>query len=683
MIKQLVSFLFPEKKEISGLQLLVISWLTVVIAQVLLIHAYKQPGFWDIQKWISNPLSASPLPGLIFYIIGGWLFIQGLTLVGHTPSQLNISTNIVQTSTPRFGFWITCLGLALILGYSVATPSFYSNGPVLEAIWLISIALLIASVFISINWRPPAFKTISQWIHAHRWELLGILVVVFTAFMIRVWNVELHPYAFMNDEGEMGNNAACIQFGECKNIFDIGWAGQPVLAFVPTLISISILGTTATAVRMASVIIGTLAVFAVYLFTKEVFGQKEAWLAAALLAVLPVHVHFSRLGVDNIIDSLSTTVVLGFLFFGIKRGSTLSFLAAGIIGGLCFYTYPGTRLAPILGVAAIGYVILKTRGALKAHIFNISIFIFSFIVTVAPIAGYFLANQNIFFTRMEAEGIFNNQAIDSGNISGILFSQFMKSSLVFILTSAPVNFFNSPRPYLTPLAAIFFILGLSYTIWRIKEERYFILFIWFWAEIIFGSTITGGPPTSQRMLMSAPALTIITAIGVCKITDNIPKTFKYTKHMQTFCLVIFIAWIGYKDISFYHYDYRVGHYFEDPTNEFTYETAPAISQLHTSGRLYLMVDPLDDYLSFANFNYFSPDVEKAYMNEVTPQSLASLPKDKDVLFIAIPKYLADLRKIASLLPAGQWDEVHRRYQPVYMLYYSYKIKKGDLQAFNP
>lgn len=684
MIDQPVAFQARGKQLFSVPQLIAASLLTAIIAQVLLVQANKSPIFLNIQNWISNPFHASPVAGLVFYAFAGGLFIRALILTGHSSTPLEISKVIQPTPAPRFGFWITCLGMSSVaLGYAVATDSAYLPASLLAFVWLINITLFVASVLIAINIQQPSREAVSQWLHDHRWELSGVLIILFIAFMMRFWNVELHPYSFMNDEGEMGLVAYCIKVGNCNNPFDTGWAGQPVLAFVPTFISISIFGQTATAVRLVSVIIGTLAVLAVYLFTREVIGRKEAWLAMALLAVLPVHVHFSRLGVDNIIDSLSTTAILGLLFFGIKRGSTMAFLAAGIVGGLCFYTYPGTRLAPALGMAALGYIVLKTRGVLKAHGFKIFVFIFSMIVTVAPIAGYFMANPGIFFARMRNVGIFQTRVMHAGNMAEILMEQFMKSSLVFLLTSAPTNFFNSPRPYLTPLAAIFFVLGLCYVIWRIKEEQYFILFIWFWAAILLGSTLTGGPPTSQRMLMSTPALAIITAIGICRVTENLPKTFRHPGRLQALCLLLFTGWVVHQDVRFYQYEYRLNHYFEDPTNEFTYETADEISQLHNDGRLYLLTDPEDDYLSFANFNYFSPDVEKAWLSEVTSQVLADLPMDKDVLFIATPNHVEDLGKIAALIPGGTWTEAQRRFQPTYALYYSYKLTQADIQAFTP
>lgn len=658
-------------------------------AQVTLIQAYNQPGFWEISNWLPNLASnASPLPGLALYALSGWIFTRGLSDLGQSKTFFNISTLEIQQASPRFGFWITNLGISVLLAFAAASSTAYNYGPALAVTWLINIALLIASVLIETSWRMPSFNGFIPWLGAHRLEILGITLIASAAFLLRFWNMELLPYSFVNDEGQMGLTGACLLDGSCKNLFTIGWAAQPMLSFVPTSLSLLLLGRTASAVRLASVIIGTLAVVAVYLFTRVVFGRKEAWVAMALLTVLPVHVHFSRLGVTNIIDSLSTTAVLGLLFLGMKRGSTLGFLAAGILGGLCMYTYPGTRLAPILGLSALGFVVWRVPGFLKAQAHNILIFGMAMLVTAAPIAGYFSVHTNLFFARMNTEGIFQNHAFEgalqAGNSAlGILTNQFMRSSLVFIVTNAPSNFYNSPNPYITPLAAIFFMLGLAFVLSHIKQERYFILFIWFWAAIILGSTLTGGPPSSQRMLMSTPALVIITAIGVCKLMENIPQRGRITPWLQIAGLLIFVAWVGYKDVRFYFYDYQVGHYYEDPTNELTYESAVDIAPLHDTGRFYLLAEPGVPYLSFPSFEYFSPDVDKAYLDTVTPQSLAEVSKDKDALFIALPSRLGDLQKLAALLPGGKWREVPRRYQPANMLYYSYEIKKNALRAINP
>ncbi len=684
MIKRLFHFYPTQKQSLHGPALLAASLATAGIAQTLLVLAIKQPGFWEIGKWLSGLEQPSPLPGLLLYAVSSLGFIQGLIMCGNASSTpLPISPSTLQPTAPRFGFWFTCLGLAAFLAYSVATPFINIPLPVLTFTWLANIGLLIASVVYEANFRLPSFSKVREWLHTHRMELVGVGIITLAAFVIRFWNLEFHPYAFMNDEAEMAGGGTCILLGICTDPFSILWAGQPALAFLPTSISIALFGRTVLAARLVSALTGTLAVAAVYLVAKEAFGRKEAWLAMILLATLPVHVHFSRLGVDNIIDSLSTTAILGLLFFGIKRNSPISFLLAGIVGGLCIYTYPGSRLAPLLGMLLLGYAAFTRPGFFQTHTKNILTLITALLVTAAPMAGYFLTNRDIFFARMQGEGIFQNQVITSGNVAGILIDQFMKSSLVYILSPAPINFFNSPKSYLSSFASIFFVLGLAYILWRIKEERYLILFIWFWVEILLGSTLTGGPPTSQRMLMSMPALAVITSIGLCKTIENIPPLNpKFIKWQPVFLLVIIAGLTGYANIHFYHYEYRIGHYFEDPSNEFSLEAGIAISKMQDVDRVYLIVDPSINYLQFASFNYFAPNIEKAYF-DVSLQSLLDLPRNENILFMATPDRLDELKKITFWIPVGEWTRIERRYQPGSILYYSYYIRQRNLQGSKP
>ncbi len=687
---QILDFFKPYVQKFRGVALIVSGLFVGVVAQILLTSAKDQPEFWDPNTWISNfSKNSSPMLGLFFYILAGILFIIGLRILGEMQPGLLISKHLEQPYQPKFGFWITSLGLTILTALYTATSTGMTPALGFGIVMCFSIILFALSVITSEEWVPPKMGFVQNWLIKHKFELLALSILIIFSFFVRFWDLSLHPYSFINDEGQMGKNGACLVNGTCITIMETGWSQQPMIAFLPTGLSVFFFGNTALAVRLVSVIIGTLAVLATYLFTREAFDQITAWVAAALLATLPVHVHFSRIGVDNIVDSLSTTLIMWLLFRGIRRGSIIYFLAAGLLGGLCFYTYPGSRLAPLIGFFALCYLGFRNRGLFQSYKRRFFIFILAMGITVGPILGFFFSHPESFSARMNSEGIFQNNIFQE-QVSGtgksaidILAYQFFKSSLVFISTDAQSNFFNSTKPFLMPLAAIFFMMGLAYTFYRLKDARFMGLFVWFWAAIILGSTITGGPPTSQRMMMSMPALCIITALGIVKSTQALFPTNKFTRWITPLLLFFFILFIGYQNITFYFIEYRTGHFFEDPTNELTYETAAFISPLHNSGRFYLISEPDVPYLSFANFEYFSPDVEKNYLPSVSPQTLAALPTDKDILFIATPSRVEDISQIARLIPNGKWSEIRRRYQPENILFFSYKIDKQQLISFKP
>lgn len=555
------------------------------------------------------------------------------------------------------------------------------------SLWLLSIAVAIYGVLRALDWQPPDFVTIKSWIKTHRAELIVIMLILAAAFVIRILDLELFPYSFNNDEGQMGSGADCILKGGCKNFFHLEWAAQPELAFLAYAISVGIFGKTAFAVRLVSAAIGTLAVLAVYLLGRETFGKKVGWLAAILLTTLPVHVHFSRMGVDNIIDSLTTPLMLWLLLRGVRCGSRLCFLAAGILAGLCFYTYPGSLLAPAFGVGALGWFALRTRGFLRAHTRNIVIFGLVAAIVVIPIMGFYSTHSNLFLARMKQEGIFQNGKLEKKmqetgeNAAAVILRQFSASSFVYISIGAPLNFFNSPKAYLPPLEAILFMLGLAYIIWRIRDPRYLIIFIWFWTVVILGNTLTNTPPNSQRILMSLPAVVIMIALSLSKIEMIFIKMARSGFRFVPYLLLGVTLFIGYSNITYYFHDYRLGHYYEDPKDELTYETRIYTMPLGAQGRVCLIGDPRTPYTDFKSFDFFAPDVDMSRMNDVTYQRLLNLPYDKDMLFIALPGYEADLKFVAQMIPGGEWHEVKRRYQPQSVLFHSYKISREQLTVF--
>jgi len=310
-------------------------------------------------------------------------------------------------------------------------------------------------------------------------------------------------------------------------------------------------------------------------------------------------------------------------------------------------------------------------------------------VIALPLVGSFASNPDIFLGRFKGEGIFLNGAIqnemDSSGRSAatIILTQFAKSTLVFIATPASTGFINSPDPYLIPLAAIFFMLGLAWLLWQIKDYRSLLLFVWLAAPIILGSTLTDSPPSSQRMLMTTPALVIIVALGALKAFEAMRHITPAVSRFIPVILLGLVIYTGLANLNFYFNAYRNGHTFEDPANEFAYETRKDIMPLGDQGRFYLIADPGIAYLSFPDFSFFDSDVESSEFNTITRQALADLPRDKDALFIATPDYKLSLQQIQQWIPNGVWQEVRRRYQPIQTLYYSYKIKKEQLEGFTP
>jgi len=105
--------------------------------------------------------------------------------------------------------------------------------------------------------------------------------------------------------------------------------------------------------RIVSALCGVLTVFLAYIFARRYFKSREtAVLAAAILAVLPSHVFYSRLGMQ---ESLSTLCLLaGMYFYFSTRAFGFRTIAAAILFSAVFFTNYRMIVLPVLLIAAEG-----------------------------------------------------------------------------------------------------------------------------------------------------------------------------------------------------------------------------------------------------------------------------------------------------------------------------------------
>ena len=325
----------------------------------------------------------------------------------------------------------------------------------------------------------------------------------------------------------------------------------------------------------------------------------------------------------------------------------------------------------------VGYVILRCRGYLLQNLQSLCIFAGAVLVVALPMAVYFIKTPDQFYARLNTEGILRNGFMQSQMAAGqtylgVLWQQFSASTAVYVARPATAQFFNSPLPYMTVLASVFFVLGLSYALWRLSDPRYMTLLAWFWSVVILGSTLTMGPPSSQRLLMSTPPLALLVALGLQKSANLLQHSRLISARVGLgLCALVVVLTAGQGTI-YYFGDYRWGHYFEDPSNDFSYEVAVKAEALGPNYRMFLLGEP-SVFASFGDFMFLAHDERIVDFNTVTATTLAGLPHDSGAFFVAVPSRLDDLRLVQQWVPGGDWQAVARRYQPAQPAYFAYIV----------
>lgn len=579
------------------------------------------------------------LPGIL------WVVIIGLV----TSSVIYVADNVKTADTDRFA----------------------------TAAWPGAVILSLILVWRRVNGKASSSQQISlrEKFKAKRVELIILLIVLLMAFLLRTLSLTTHPYPWSGDEASIGMEARRMLNGELTNFFDTGWSLQPNWSFLPTAITEVIFGQNILAIRLTSALAGTLAVLFVYLTARVLFNPSIALMAAGFLATLPYNVHFSRIGVNNIFDSLMSALLFWLIAKALQRDDARYYYSAGIVGGLCIYTYAGTRLALIIGVIIFLFVIITQRGYLSSHWKHLIAFFAGLLISMAPQAAFFIRHPNIFMGRLGQEGIFFNgwlaqRAAQTGQSElDILIDQFTRTIMVFIASPAPSNFFNSPQPYLTILGSIVFLLGMGYSLAYMFETRYFILLVWFWTVILFGGVLTLNPPANTRLLMTSPAVSIFMALGTFKVVEYLQRFRLLPERAAALIFLAVVSIVSYQNINFYMGEYKTNMYFENANGELAMEVGLMANDIGEGYMIYILGEPRI-FSVFPTLAFLAPENQRADLNAESLATL-SLSPDEKAAFFAIPENRPLLEEISQKFPGGQRGLIYRKPKPNEILFEYY------------
>lgn len=540
--------------------------------------------------------------------------------------------------------------------------------------WVLSV--LLGLLIVWWKWLPPdATLRLPEEIRSNRVELICLMLVLLLALAVRTIDLTSHPYPWSGDEASVGTEGSRILEGEVTNFFETGWSSQPNWSFVPTAIAEAIFGRNIFAVRLPSALAGVLAVLFVYLAGRELFNPTVGLAAGAFLATLPLNIHFSRVGVHNVLDSVMSALVFWLLARAIRTRDSRCYYSAGAAAGLCIYSYAGTRLALILAGSVLLFMIVRQRGYLRSHWRQLLAFCVAAVISAAPLALFFARHPDIFIGRLGQEGIlFNGWLTQHAALTGksfweILYDQFSRTVMVFIASPAPGNFFNSPQPYLTLLGSILFVLGMGYSLAYLLEPRYFMLLIWFWAVILFGGILTLNPPANTRMLMTTPVVVLLMALGAAKILEYSQRFRILPQRFAIPILILLVSIITYQNTEFYLVDYREKAYFADANGEYSMELGLMAKQLGQDLYIFVMGAPRI-FSGFPTLAFLAPENPRSDLAAENLETL-QLPEGREVGFFAIPENRPLLQQIAQKFPGGNNGLIYRRTVPNEVLFEYY------------
>lgn len=193
---------------------------------------------------------------------------------------------------------------------------------------------------------------------------------------VRLWQIDRLPPGFHFDEAFEGVEAWHILTDPTyRPIFLLGNFGVPPLNAYANALMFGIVSWFSgsagpTAMRLTAAVFGVIGVAVLYGLAHELRHVSNdrvrpsllfPLFAAATLALMRWHIHFSRMGIEPIIVPLLWSAATALFLYGRRTGRWLSFVGSGSVLAAGMYTYQGAWFIPFLMIPTFLWLFFSPR----------------------------------------------------------------------------------------------------------------------------------------------------------------------------------------------------------------------------------------------------------------------------------------------------------------------------------
>ena len=543
---------------------------------------------------------------------------------------------------------LLCFSLALVMVAAMAAgPEGRMKIPILAVTcWIGAIATAVLG-----GWQPWNRDQPFHW-QPFAWALGFILL----ALPLRAINTTYVPVNLTGDEASAGLNAIEFLRGDWNNIFRTAWFAFPSLFFTIPAFFIAWLGQTTEALRLPSAIAGSLTVGGVYLLGRSMFNHRTGVYAALLLAATHMHIHFSRIGLNNIWDGLFFVLGILAVFQAWKTERRPFYLLAGFLLGFAQYFYTSSRLLLILIFIWLLGVGLYNRVKLKRSLPDIFIMGWTAVITVFPLAWFYITHPDDFFAPMKRAALLGPVLDYTVQTSGrsaadILVNELLKGVRAY--TDVPLTAWYKPGvAILFPFAAGIFLLGLILLLIRWKGGQTWLLFAW----LAFFSLIGGlseSSPAAQRYVGALPAVALVTAYGLNEIRLRIEKLWPRHAWMANTLVLVIVVGIMVNDVWFYFKKYTPESAVYDVNTTVAQHLANYLDNKKGNWEVLFFGFPRMGYRSISSLPYLAPNIMGLDVAAPWGQGGNPLPNGENEIFVFLPEHNEDIQPVMTQYPGGK------------------------------
>ncbi|MGB7538510.1 MAG: glycosyltransferase family 39 protein [Anaerolineales bacterium] len=654
----------PERRQIGG-------------ALVFLGFAF---GFLSIylRKDLPPENASAYLP---FLALGLLFFMGGMYLASHLDQKIFFlpALDWIAAKTGIRPVQVLCLAggiiLAVLATVAAGTNSLMISPVVAIVAWIGGIGLVVFGgwAFTPASERKPFPKDALAW-------AAGLTLI---AFLLRAVLVGQIPVMLTGDEGSTGIDALQFRLGAVNNPFGIfGWHPFPSLYFFIESLGVALFGRTVEALRYPSALAGALTVGALYLLVRSMYSHRHALAAAAFLAALHLHMHFSRLGVMNVWDGLWYLIALGGLWYGWHSGKRAYWIFSALAMGIGQYFYATTRT---LFVAVPLWLLLATvidRGGWRRNLRNLLPALASLTTVLLPLAWYVATHLDQYLADIKTNSILGpwmevamrDQGLPAWRI--ILHQLSLGFGGFF---SVNLSFWYRPEvPILRTLPAVFFLFGLAILVLRLKQTRTWVPLLWIAAYGMIVS-LSESAPAAQRLPGVGAAVALVVGFGAVEFVSILSNLFPARKWVLGIAVVMLVGYMAFDDLRFYFGEYTpnsgyLGRYdFVGTGGEVAKQLVLQLQARPGMWQVLFLNNELMGFYSNPALRFLAPNAEGMDINNTwgSPEN-GPIPAG-NVFVVIMPGREAEIPLIQADYPGGTLGEVRASDGSLLYTYYEYRL----------
>lgn len=498
-----------------------------------------------------------------------------------------------------------------------------------------------------------------------RRERLAVALLFVGAFCIRVAGNDAVPAALSGDEGSAGLMALDWIEGRFNNPFVSGWFSFPSLFFTLPAGAIAFLGRNYAALRLPSALAGSLTVIGLYWMARPMFGRVTATISAVVLAGLTLHVHFSRIGLNNIWDGLFIVLAVGCFWRGWQSGRRGYFVATGLIIGFSQYFYTSALLLPLLLAAWIGLQLMAQPARLRDSWPDLLLLVVVALVVYLPLSLFYFAHPDEFFAPINRVSLLHNgwfeatQRATGQSIVQLLLMNFRDAFLAF--TSVPLRaWFGSGQPLLQPLAAGLFALGLALLVMEWRAPRSWLALLWI-AGVVGIGALTESTPAGQRYVIATPVAALLVGLALATTSAWLRESWPGGRRVINLLALALVVFSLAQDLRFYFGRYAPTIGQGDPNTQVASTLGRHLQGYPAGTTAYFFGPPRMSYRGFSTLRFLAPNVEAIDVAEaITAPPDWPMAAGRSV-FVFLPERQGESAFVLERYPGGegQWHYNHK------------------------